>query len=82
MSYGHGLSVSLLQMARAYTIFARDGDMIPVTFQKTDDLGRQRVISDKTAQQLRVMMESVTQPACNSGTCARLSRCRKNRYCT
>ncbi|MBC3878234.1 penicillin-binding protein 2 [Undibacterium sp. FT79W] len=63
MSYGHGLSVSLLQMARAYTIFARNGDMIPITFQKTSDApAAQRVISDKTAQQLRVMMESVTQP--------------------
>ncbi|MBR7791609.1 penicillin-binding protein 2 [Undibacterium sp. FT147W] len=63
MSYGHGLSVSLLQMARAYTIFARNGDMIPITFQKTAEApAAQRVISDKTAQQLRIMMESVTQP--------------------
>jgi cell division protein FtsI (penicillin-binding protein 3) len=37
--------------------------MIPITFQKTSDApAAQRVISDKTAQQLRVMMESVTQP--------------------
>ncbi len=28
MAYGYGLSVSLLQMARAYTVFARDGDMV------------------------------------------------------
>ncbi|WP_374517603.1 peptidoglycan D,D-transpeptidase FtsI family protein [Undibacterium squillarum] len=63
MSYGHGISVSLIQMARAYTIFARDGDLIPVTFEKTDHLVKgQRVISDKTAQQMRLMMESVTQP--------------------
>lgn len=63
MSYGHGISVSLVQMARAYTIFARDGDLIPVTFEKTDSVVKgQRVISDKTAQQMRLMMESVTQP--------------------
>ena len=63
MSYGHGISVSLIQMARAYTIFARDGDLIPVTFEKTDNVVKgQRVISDKTAQQMRLMMESVTQP--------------------
>jgi len=63
MSYGHGISVSLIQMARAYTIFARDGDLIPVTFEKTDSVVKgQRVISDKTAQQMRLMMESVTQP--------------------
>ena len=29
MSYGHGISVSLLQLARAYSVFARDGEMIP-----------------------------------------------------
>lgn len=28
MAYGYGLSVSLLQVARAYTVFARDGDMV------------------------------------------------------
>lgn len=63
MAYGHGLSVSLLQIARAYMIFARNGDIIPVTFQRsTDAPAGQRVISEKTAQQLRMMMESVTQP--------------------
>src|SRR5262249_44431210 len=25
MAYGHGISVSLIQLARAYTVFARDG---------------------------------------------------------
>ena len=30
MSYGHGLSVSLMQLARAYTVFAREGDLIPL----------------------------------------------------
>ena len=31
MSYGYGLSASLLQLARAYTVFARDGEVIPVS---------------------------------------------------
>jgi hypothetical protein len=29
MSYGYGLSASLLQLARAYTVFARDGEVVP-----------------------------------------------------
>ena len=37
MSYGYGLSVSLLQMARAYTVFARDGDMVGLTLVKRED---------------------------------------------
>jgi cell division protein FtsI (penicillin-binding protein 3) len=37
MSYGYGLSASLFQLAHAYTIFARDGELIPVTLIKRDD---------------------------------------------
>jgi cell division protein FtsI (penicillin-binding protein 3) len=63
MSYGHGLSVSLLQIARAYMIFARKGDMIPLTFQQSTAMPvGTRVISEKTAMQMREMLESVTQP--------------------
>ncbi len=63
MSYGHGLSVSLLQIARAYMIFARKGDMIPLTFQQSTSMPvGTRVISEKTALQMREMLESVTQP--------------------
>jgi cell division protein FtsI (penicillin-binding protein 3) len=64
MSYGHGISVSLMQMARSYMIFARNGDMIPVTFQKvTEPPVGQQVISPKTAQEMRMMMERVVSPA-------------------
>ena len=35
MSYGYGLSASLFQIARAYTVFAHDGELIPVTMTKT-----------------------------------------------
>ncbi|HZV66669.1 MAG TPA: penicillin-binding protein 2, partial [Telluria sp.] len=37
MAFGQGISVSLLQLARAYMIFARDGDIIPLSFQKLDE---------------------------------------------
>lgn len=63
MSYGHGISVSLLQMARSYMIFARDGDTIPLSFQRVDTLPvGQHVISEKTAHELRAMLETVTGP--------------------
>jgi cell division protein FtsI (penicillin-binding protein 3) len=63
MSYGHGISVSLIQLARSYLIFARDGDLIPLSFQKVSDkpIGL-RVISEKTAHEVRSMLESVTGP--------------------
>jgi cell division protein FtsI (penicillin-binding protein 3) len=63
MAFGHGLSVSLLQMARSYMIFARNGDIIPLSFLKVDEepVGQQ-IISPKTAAQVRTMMESVVSP--------------------
>jgi cell division protein FtsI (penicillin-binding protein 3) len=63
MSYGHGISVSLLQLARAYTIFANDGVLEPVTFLKREEPepGTQ-VISPATAQALRNMLELAVQP--------------------
>ena len=63
MSYGHGLSVSLLQLARAYTVFASDGMLAPLTFVRRDaGVPGQRVISASTARTVRSMLESVTQP--------------------
>lgn len=63
MSYGHGISVSLIQLARSYMMFARDGDMIPLSFQKVEEppVG-QKVISAKTAREIRAMLESVVSP--------------------
>ncbi|MGE5524470.1 MAG: peptidoglycan D,D-transpeptidase FtsI family protein [Rhodospirillaceae bacterium] len=62
MSYGHGISLSLLQLARAYTIFATDGLIRPVTLLKRDtpEEGTQ-VISPDTARAVRRMLEMVTQ---------------------
>jgi cell division protein FtsI (penicillin-binding protein 3) len=63
MSYGHGISVSLIQMARSYMVFARDGDMIPITLQKaTDQPITQRVMSAKTARDMRGMLELAAGP--------------------
>jgi cell division protein FtsI (penicillin-binding protein 3) len=63
MSYGHGISVSLLQLARAYTIFANDGVLLPITLVKRDqpEAGVQ-VIAPQTAHALRKMLELVVQP--------------------
>jgi cell division protein FtsI (penicillin-binding protein 3) len=63
MAFGQGISVSLLQLARAYTIFARDGDLIPLSFQKlAEQPVGQRVISPRTAREMRIMLESVVGP--------------------
>jgi len=63
MSYGHGISVSLMQLARAYTVFARDGELIPLSLVKSDGAGMSgtRVFSPHVAQQMRDMLEMAVQ---------------------
>lgn len=63
MSYGHGISVSLLQLARAYSVFATDGTLMPLTLLKRDQAVQGKVvISPRTAKAVRKMLEMVTQP--------------------
>lgn len=62
MSYGHGVTVSLLQQVRAYTVFARDGDMIELSIYKDRAYREpQRVYSAKTAGQMRDMLAKVVE---------------------
>jgi cell division protein FtsI (penicillin-binding protein 3) len=65
MSYGYGLSASLFQIAHAYTVFAHDGELIPVTITKPADsapVHGVRVLSPKTAQSVRDMLHLATGP--------------------
>jgi cell division protein FtsI (penicillin-binding protein 3) len=63
MSYGYGLSASLFQLARAYTVFARDGELIPTTILRHDEPAvGERVFSARTAQQVREMLRAAAGP--------------------
>jgi cell division protein FtsI (penicillin-binding protein 3) len=63
MSYGYGLSTSLFQLAHAYTVFARDGDLVPVSMVKSGEpTAGVRVISEKNAIAVRHMLHLVTGP--------------------
>jgi cell division protein FtsI (penicillin-binding protein 3) len=63
LSYGHGLSVNLLQLARAYTVFANSGELKPVSLLKLEApaIGK-KVFSNDTAHMLRDMLELAVQP--------------------
>lgn len=63
MSYGYGLSASLFQMARSYTVFAHDGKIIPATMLKHSEpaVGVQ-VLSPRTAGQVRKMLQMAAGP--------------------
>ena len=63
MSYGHGISVSLIQLAHAYGVFARDGDIVPLSITRIDAPPTPRVvISAQTARSVRHMLELAVQP--------------------
>ncbi|GGH53387.1 peptidoglycan synthetase FtsI [Comamonas phosphati] len=57
MSYGYGLSASLLQMARSYTVFSNDGNVIPSTIlRSTEPPVGVRVFSAENAAAVRHML--------------------------
>jgi cell division protein FtsI (penicillin-binding protein 3) len=64
MSYGHGIAVTLIQLARAYQAFARDGDLLPLSLTRVEaapTVGA-RVFSAQTAREVRAMLEMAVQP--------------------
>jgi len=70
MSYGYGLSVSLFQLAHAYTVFARDGTLTPVSMLKTDGqpVAGLPIFSPDNAAAVRLMLQMATS---NGGTAPR-----------
>jgi cell division protein FtsI (penicillin-binding protein 3) len=64
ISYGHGFSVSLVQLAKAYTVFARDGDLVPLSLVRLDSppLKTTQVFSPQTVREVRAMLEMAVRP--------------------
>jgi cell division protein FtsI (penicillin-binding protein 3) len=64
MSYGHGISVTLIQLARAYQVFARNGDLVPLSLARVEAAPAvgARVFSEQTAKEMRAMLEMAVLP--------------------
>jgi cell division protein FtsI (penicillin-binding protein 3) len=66
MSYGYGLSTSLFQLARAYTVFAHDGEVMPVSMLKQATPATRatglRVLKPETAREVREMLRLAAGP--------------------
>jgi cell division protein FtsI (penicillin-binding protein 3) len=63
ISYGYGLSASLFQMARSYTVFSHDGQIIPATLLKNSNpaVGIP-VFTPGTAAEVRHMLQMAAGP--------------------
>ena len=65
MSFGYGLSASLFQLARAYTVFAHDGELLPVSIappgRAAAPAGRAGDLA-KTARAVREMLAMAPGP--------------------
>jgi cell division protein FtsI (penicillin-binding protein 3) len=72
LSYGYGISVTALQLARAYAAIANDGRLPQVTFQALKGRPQStQVISEEVSLKLRRMLETVVG-AGGTGTQAQL----------
>lgn len=64
MSYGHGISVSLMQLIHAYTVFAREGELIPLSLTRLDAPPPKgtMIYSPQTVREVVAMLEMAVQP--------------------
>lgn len=73
ISYGHGVTVSLLQLVRAYTAIAREGDVINLTLTKRkpgEAVKGEQVFKPETMRLMRAMMMNTVR---RGGTATRIS---------
>jgi cell division protein FtsI (penicillin-binding protein 3) len=61
LAFGYGLSVTPVQLVQAYSIFANNGNKIPLSLLKLDKTPTsERVLPAAVAQQMMTLLESVT----------------------
>lgn len=79
LAYGYGVSVTALQLARAYTVFATDGELLALTLQPQEPGYRAdatRVFSAQTARAVRAMLEQAAAAPTGTANQARVPRYR------
>ena len=60
LAYGYGMSTTAMQLARAYSVIANDGVLLPASFVLNDQVpAGQRVMSGRTAKAVRDMLKGV-----------------------
>lgn len=69
LSFGYGISVTPLQLARAYTVFANGGILEPITIlKKKGPVKGRRVFSPRVVHEMRHMLELAASPVGTGAT--------------
>lgn len=72
-AYGYGLSVTTMQLAQAYSVFANDGKKSPISLLKTEEsVQSDQVLDPQVADDIMRMLQTVTQKG-GTGTRAQIS---------
>ena len=78
LSYGYGLAVTALQLARAYTVFANQGERVDLRLESGGSVAvgpaspTRRVMSAQTAREVLDMLEAVVEMTDGTGRRARV----------
>jgi cell division protein FtsI (penicillin-binding protein 3) len=60
LGFGYGMSVTTMQLAKAYLIFANHGDILPISLLHNDEpVAKKQIIDATVADQVLEMMEAV-----------------------
>jgi len=73
MPYGYGLSVNLLQLTQAYTIFANDGVVLKPRLYANEEIKvGEKVISPNVSKKMRTFMQAVVEEDGGTGGKAKI----------
>jgi cell division protein FtsI (penicillin-binding protein 3) len=73
LAFGYGISVTPIQLAQAYSVFANDGMKLPVSLLKVDQPpAGERVMDAKVAQEMMALLETVTSTKGATGELAKV----------
>ena len=73
LTYGYGVNMNLLQLVKAYTVFANNGLMIKPKLYKNDNfVETERVLGASTSKIMKDFMKSVVEEEEGTGTKARI----------